>query len=89
MAKRRQKIRPADDEPVVMLLDRRGPPRPPDGEERSSPASAVYIAVVTDPAKLAAERSLGVHTDVVDALVDLMIELVDNEGTDGSSTPSR
>jgi len=85
----RRKPRPAEDEPIVMLLDKRGPRRAPTSEAAPTPESAVYIAVVSDPAKLAAERALGLHSDAVDALVDLIVELVDSEGTDGSGTPSR
>lgn len=83
----RRKNRPAEAEPTVMLCDRKGPRAR--SEAAASSEGAVYIAVVPDPAKLAAERSLGLHTDAVDALVDLMIELADNEETDGSGTPSR
>ena len=85
----RRKRRPAEAEPVVMLLDRRGPQPRAAGEAVAPAEGAVYIAVVHDPAKLAAERSLALHTDAVDALVDLIVELVDSEETDEQGTPSR
>ena len=79
-----QKKRPT---PVVMLCDRKGPLRQPGSPTFSE--TAVYIAVVPDPEKFATERSLELHTDAVDALVDLMIELADNDGANGSGTPSQ
>ncbi len=66
------RARRAQEAPVrVALLDER------DGS-RGAPRS-VAISVVEDPAKLLAERSPKLHGDVVDALVDLVVALLDEE----------
>jgi hypothetical protein len=71
----------ADDEPVVMLLDRRG--------ALAAMDDAIYIAMVPDPARLVEHRQPRLHDDVVEALVDLIVELAEGEGTDGSGSGDR
>ena len=87
MGKRQRKTGSVDAVPIVMLCDRVGPVLKPGGAEPAQ--AAVYIAIVPDLAKLAADRSRRFHFDAVDALVDLMIELADSEGTDGTSMPGQ
>lgn len=72
--------KPVDNDPVIMICDREGPLAASDG--------AIYIAVVPDPAMLVEARPPGFHGDVVDALVDLVIELAESE-TDGSGSAGR
>jgi hypothetical protein len=68
--------------PVVLLLEE-------EGAGDSSPTAPVTIAVVPDPSKLLDERSAGLHLDVVDLLVELVVELVDEEGPDGEGEHRR
>jgi hypothetical protein len=68
----------------MLLLDEapaetHGPPLGP---------SAVTIAVVPDPARLLHERSPGIHSDVLDALVDLVVKLIDEDEVDGPCSSS-
>jgi hypothetical protein len=72
-------------EPVVLLLDE----APAENHRQPLEASAVTIAIVRDPARLLYERSVGLHSDVLDALVDLVVELVDEDEVDGPGASSR
>lgn len=51
----------------------------PRREAANDERGAVVIARVEDPAKLLAGRSAGLHLDVVDALTDLVVALLDGE----------
>jgi hypothetical protein len=71
-------VRPPSEEPVVMVCDRLAPVQGKDG--------AIYVARVPDPAKLVAARSLRLHADAVEALVDLVIELAEDDEADGTGS---
>lgn len=84
MARRRQRLGAQNADPVVVLLDEAAP----EGDGVASRPSAVTIAVVPDPARLLDERSRRIHGDVLDALVDLVVELIDKDEADGSGSSS-
>ena len=83
--RRKRERKAADAELIVMLCDRKGPAVRSD----VSTEAVVYIAIVPDTAKLTERRPVELHTDVVDALVDLMVELANREDVDGTSTRDR
>lgn len=58
-------------------------------EARDSDPNRVTISVVIDPHKLLAERSAALHGDVIDALVALVIELVEEERDDAEGDDHR
>lgn len=64
--------------PAVVVID----------EEREPTTSAngkVIISVVDDPATLLAEMSSGLHRDVVDALVEFVVGLIDADADEDES----
>ena len=61
-----------------MFCDRVAPVEGTDG--------AIYVARIPDPAKLVAARRLRLHADAVEALVDLVIELAEDDETDDSGS---
>lgn len=82
MSHGRQRPVTLSSEPLVVLLDEAAP----EGNGGPSTPSAVTIAIVPDPAKLLDERSPRIHGDVLDALVDLVVELIDKDAVDGSGS---
>ena len=54
-----------------------------DADEAALPEGPVTIAVVSDVKGLLDARSRGLHGDVIDALVELVVELLDEEGVHG------
>jgi hypothetical protein len=71
----------ADDDAVVCLLEEDAAASDP-----SSPPSTgdVSIKIVREPSKLLDGRQGRLHEDVVDALVDLLVELVGGEEEGGA-----
>lgn len=57
-------------------------------EAANDERGAVVIARVEDPAKLLAARGPRLHLDVVDALTDLVVALLDGEDGDGHAEDS-
>jgi hypothetical protein len=54
-----------------------------DADEGAPPGGLVTIAVVSDVKGLLDARLRGLHGDVIDALVELVVDLLDEEGVHG------
>ncbi len=57
---------------MVVLVDE-------DPQRRASGIGTLTISVVPDPSNVLDARSTRLHGDVIDALVDLVVELLDKE----------
>jgi hypothetical protein len=74
--------RSPDGSPVVFLIDAGR-----EGEAHGHAPGAVCIAEVRDLPRLLSERGAKLHGDAVDALVDLVVSLM--EDADGQGSDSR